>query len=136
MGKTLAAIVIGTGLLLATVPMEAHHAFTAEFDASKPVQLRGTVTKFDWINPHSWIYMDVKKPDGSVVNWAIEGGSPNTLVRRGFTKSSLPVGTEIVVDAYMAKDGSNHANGQNITLANGNKLFLGSSIPTDVEKKK
>jgi hypothetical protein len=114
------------GLALST-PVWAHHAFAAEFDAKKPVKLQGKVTKMDWINPHAWIHIDVKGPDGKVESWMIECGSPNTLFRRGVTKDSLQVGTEIVVDGYLAKDGSNRANGRDVTFTDGRKLFLGTS---------
>src|SRR5437016_1914317 len=117
------------GLLLAAVPVWAHHAFIAEFDPNKPLKLRGTVTKMEWINPHSWIHIDVKGEDGQVVRWMVEGGTPNTLLRRGFTKTSLPVGTEIIADGYRAKDGSNRANGRDITFPDGRKIFLGGSSP-------
>src|SRR5262249_23250837 len=117
------------GLFLAAVPVFAHHAFTAEFDAKKPLKLRGTVTKVELINPHSWIHIDVKNADGTTTSWMIEGATPNTLLRRGFTKSSLPAGTEILVDGYQAKDGSNRANGRDLTFPDGRKIFLGSSGP-------
>jgi len=120
--KSAAAVLF---LLLAVKPALAHHAFAAEFDATKPVKLRGSVTKMEWINPHVWIHIDVKKPDGSVDEWMIEAGTPNTLLRRGFTKESLKVGTEVVVDGYQSKDGSLRANGRDITLPNGQTLFLG-----------
>jgi hypothetical protein len=116
----------------------AHHAFSAEFDAKRPVKLRGTVTKMEWINPHSWIHIDVKDDKGKVIAWMVEGGAPNALLRRGFTKDSLPVGTEILVEGYQAKDGSTRANGRDITLPDGKKLFVGSSgtgAPYDKDKQ-
>jgi hypothetical protein len=119
------------GLLMAAAPMWAHHAFAAEFDAQKPVKLKGTVAKVEFINPHSWIHMDVKDADGKVTRWMVEGGSPNALFRRGVTKDALPQGTEISVDGYQAKDGSNRANGRDITFADGKKLFVGGSNPDE-----
>ena len=114
-------------LLTTAAALSAHHSFAAEFDANQPVQLRGTVVRVEWINPHTWIHLDVKKTDGSVERWMIEGGTPNTLLRRGLTKNSLPQGTEIMVDGYKAKNGTNRANGRDLTLTDGRKLFMGSS---------
>ena len=118
---------IGVTLALFTVPALAHHAFSAEFDADRPIHLTGVVTKMEWINPHAWVHIDVAMDDGSTVSWMIEGGTPNTLMRRGFTKDSLTPGTEIVVDGYQAKDGSMKGNGRDLTFPDGRKLFLGSS---------
>jgi hypothetical protein len=117
--------------ILAVTGASAHHAFAAEFDAKNPVKLRGTVTKMEWINPHAWIHIDVKNPDGTVDEWMIEAGSPNTLLRRGLTKDSLKVGTEILVGGYRSKDGSLRANGRDVTLPDGQILFLGSSNPDE-----
>ncbi len=131
MRKKLAILLGIAGLLMAAAPMWAHHAFAAEFDAQKPVKLRGTVVKVEFINPHSWIHMDVKDADGKVTRWMVEGGSPNALFRRGVNKDALPQGTEIMVDGYQAKDGSNRANGRDITFADGKKLFVGGSNPDE-----
>lgn len=116
-------------LMLTAAPLRAHHAFTSEFDANQPVKLRGTVTKVELVNPHSWIHINVKEPDGKVTSWAIEGGTPNTLFRLGINKNSLAIGTELLVDGYRAKDGSNKANGRDITFTDGKKVFIGGSSP-------
>ena len=132
-GAAAAAVLIGTG-----VPVMAHHSFAAEFDAKKAVKLQGTVTKMEWINPHAWIYLDVKNTDGSVTNWMVEAGAPNALLRRGWTKASLLPGTEILVEGYQAKDGANRANGRDITFKDGKKLFVGSTgtnAPGDERKE-
>jgi hypothetical protein len=125
-------------LLVSMTAVHAHHAFAAEFDANKPVTFtEAVVTRVQLINPHSWIYVDVTRPDGTVENWAIEAGSPNILMRRGITKDSVPVGTKIVVDGYQAKDGTRRANGRDLTLPDGTKLFLGSSgtgAPYEVQR--
>lgn len=125
----------GSGLTLLAIAasivtgarVEAHHAFAAEFDANLPVSLRGTVTEMEWINPHTWIHIDVAGEDGTVEQWMIEGGPPNSLLRRGFTKESLVPGTEVLVEGYQAKDGSLRANGRDLTFPDGTTLFLGSS---------
>jgi hypothetical protein len=129
--KLLLVVTITAGLLLSvTASLQAHHAFSAEFDGSKPLKLRGTVKKVELINPHSWFHIDVKGSDGKVTTWMIEGGSPNALIRMGFTQQSLPIGTEIIVDAYQAKDGSNKACGVDLTYASdGKRLFMGGSAP-------
>ncbi len=118
--------VVGVALVSATVPARAHHSFASEFDAQKPVKFTATVTKMEWINPHAWMHVAVKKPDGTVENWMIEAGSPNSLFRRGVNKDTVRVGMEVVVDGYQARDGSLRANGRDITLPEGGRLFLGS----------
>jgi hypothetical protein len=121
------AACIGVALLISAVPAAAHHAFAAEYDGTKPVKLRGTVTEMEWINPHSWIHIDVKNPDGTVSKWMIEAGAPNSLIRRGWNKNSLLPGTEILVEGFQAKDGELRANGRDVTFTDGRKLFVGSS---------
>ena len=132
--KVAVVLAVG-GLVLAAVPVVAHHAFSSEFDAERPIRLEGTVTKMEWINPHAWIHLRASKPDGTTEAWMVEGGTPNTLFRRGLTRDSLAIGTEIVVEGYQSKDGAGagtdesplKANGRNITFPDGRKLFLGSS---------
>jgi len=115
------------GLVASAGAAAAHHAFAAEFDATKPIKLKGTVAKMEWINPHTWLHLDVKRPDGKTERWMIEGGPPNALYRRGFTKNSLPIGSELVVEGFRAKDGSLKGNGRELTFADGRRLFVGSS---------
>jgi Family of unknown function (DUF6152) len=136
----LLVVVGGISLLLATGTSWAHHAFSAEFDSTRPLKLHGTVTEWEMVNPHSWIHIDVKGDDGKVVPWMVEAGSPNSLLRLGFTKNSLPPGTELVIEGYQAKDRTNLAVGKNITFKDGKRLFLGGSAnevkDNDADKKK
>jgi hypothetical protein len=129
MRRSLSIAIAILGLLAAVVPALAHHAFGAEFDIDKPLALRGVVTVMEWVNPHSWIHIDVKGPDGTRVNWMIEGGSPNALLRLGFTKNAVLPGMEIIVEGFQAKDGTNKGVGRSLTFADGRKLFLSESEP-------
>jgi|SRR5690242_17063571 uncharacterized protein DUF6152 len=124
------ALVLGTAMafFIASPMATAHHAFGAEFDANCPVLLKGKIARIEWVNPHTWIHVETTKPDGSKVTWMVEGGSPNTLLRRGANKNTFPVGTDIVVDGYCARDHSEQrANARNVTFPDGRKLFLGST---------
>jgi len=128
-------LLAAAALVIGTTPILGHHAFGGEFDPNKPVLLKGPVTKVEWVNPHAWIHLEVTKPDGTKEEWMVEGGTPNTLLRRGVTRESLKVGTVLVIDGYQARDHSLlRANGRNVTYPDGRKLFLGSSgtgAPTD-----
>jgi hypothetical protein len=140
MRTKLAVVILGLGCAVSgsTALVHAHHAFAAEFDANRPVNFTGTITRMEWTNPHVWLHMDVKKPDGTVETWAFEAGTPNVLFRRGFTKASLLPGTVVMVDGYQAKDGSRRANGRDLTFPDGKKLFLGSSgtgAPYELQQK-
>ena len=134
----LAAVTVACGALLfvSTVPAWAHHSFASEYDADMPAKLQGTVKKVEWINPHSWITIDVKGPDGTVQTWEIEAGAPNAMFRRGFNKDSLPIGTEIIVTGYYAKNGLRRVNGRDLTLPDGRKLFMATSNPFEGGEKK
>ena len=127
MRKALIVSFVIATLVALSIPLAAHHAFSAEFDDKKPVKLRGNVVKMDWINPHAWLYIDVKGSDGAIVSWMIELGPPNALIKRGWTKQSVPVGMEVIVDGYQSKDGALRANGRDVTLPDGRKMFAGSS---------
>jgi len=129
MSPKLAITIAAGSLLLAAVPLWAHHSFSSEFDVKKPLKLQGTLTKWEMINPHSWFHLDVKNPDGSVSSWLVEGGSPNQLIRLGVTKKTLAVGTEFTIEGYQARDGTNKAVGRNFLLSDGTRLFLGGSAP-------
>ena len=124
-----AAAIAGAAILVAAAPAPAHHAFSAEFDITKPLKLHATLTKWEMINPHSWFHVNVKMPDGTVVPWLIEGGSPNQLIRLGVTKNTLSAGTEFIIEGYQARDGTNKAVGRNFQFADGRTLFLGGSAP-------
>ena len=130
MKRMLLALPAIAAILITAPRADAHHAFAAEFDQSRPIKLQGQVTRMEWINPHSWIHIEVKDTDGKVTKWMIEGGSPNIMLRRGFTKNSLLPGTTIIVEGFLAKNGSNRANGNSITFTDGRKLFVGGSTPT------
>jgi uncharacterized protein DUF6152 len=121
------SMLVAAGLLILAAPLVAHHAFSAEFDANAPVKLEGPITKVELINPHAWIHISVKRPDGKVEDWMVEGGTPNTLQRRGITRDTIKVGTVIKVQGYRSKDGSLRANGRDITFPDGRTLFMGSS---------
>ena len=126
MRTTRLVLAAGFAVMMATASLTAHHAFSAEFDPDKPVKLEGAITKAEWVNPHAWVYIDVKGPDGKVVNWAVEMGPPNALLRRGWKKSSMQAGTIIKIDGFAAKNGKEFVNATDITLPDGTKIFAGT----------
>ena len=125
--RKLLPLTAAISVLVMTVTLSAHHAFSAEFDESRPVTLKGVITEMEWVNPHSWIHIDVKGPDGKVESWMLEAGPPGALVRRGWSKASVPVGLEILVEGYQAKNGTLRANAREVTLPDGQRLFAGST---------
>ena len=129
MGIKRIAAALGFAVTLATASVSAHHAFSAEFDQDKPVNLEGTLTKADWVNPHAWLYIDVKEPDGKVTSWSIEMGPPNALLRRGWKRSSMQYGVVLKVEGFAAKNGKAFANATNITMPDGTKIFVGAEEP-------
>lgn len=125
--KAKVILILVCAVALTSIRAQAHHSFAAEFDIDKPVKLQGVLTRMDWVNPHGWIYVDVKEADGKVVNWAIEAGGPTALLRRGLRKTDFPIGTEVMVDGYRAKSGAPRANGRTVTFKDGRNFFLGAS---------
>src|SRR6266404_5206128 len=132
----LITVIASLMVFLDTAPARAHHGFDSTFDAKRPLVLKGVLTKVELMNPHSWFWLDVKNPDGTVVNWGFEGGSPNSLIRHGVTKNSLPVGTEIIVNGFQARSGENKGVAATMTFADGRKLFLGGAEPDSPEPPK
>ena len=128
-------LLIGAAFLLAVQPLRAHHSFAAEFDVNQPITLEGTLTKMDWVNPHGWIYVDVKGPDGAVTNWAIEAGGPTQLLKRGLRKTDFPPGIEVTIKGFRARNGTPTANGQSVTLKDGRNFFLGAPTTPGAPKE-
>lgn len=128
-------IAMGVAALMSAVPLAAHHAFAAEFDVNQPVKVKGTITKVEWVNPHAWLYVDVKGDDGKVANWRFELGAPNAMIRLGWRKESVPAGLEVSITGFRAKSGDNVGNGRSIILPDGKELFSGGSGPGSEGKK-
>ena len=127
MKKQILGLLGGVGLLLVAAPVAAHHSFAAEFDSEKPVELRGTLTRMEWVNPHGWLYIDVKNPDGTVTNWAVEAGGATGLLQRGLRRTDFPIGTEVNVKGYLSRSGKPVANGRSVTTPDGRNFFLGAA---------
>ena len=124
--QTLGLAMLATGLILTANPTTAHHSFAAQFNFEKPIELRGTLTRVEWVNPHGWLYIDVENPDGTVTNWAIESGGATQLLRRGLRKTDFPAGTEVIVNGYLARSGEPLVNGRSVTTLDGRNFFLGA----------
>ena len=133
--RRLSMMVVGVAVLWGSVPLTAHHSFAAEFDEKQPVTLQGTLTKMEWTNPHGWLHVDVKGPDGKVVNWAIEAGAPNALIRRGLRLTDFPIGSALIVEGYRSKNGSPTANGKTVKFTDGRNFFLGAADPEKAEQQ-
>ncbi len=132
--KAKLVLLLASAVVMAALPARAHHSFAAEFDVNQPITLKGTLTKMEWVNPHGWLHIDVAGPDGKVMNWAVEAGAPNALLRRGLRNSDFPIGTEVVIEGYRAKSGGPTANGTKVTFKDGRNFFLGASDNTSANE--
>jgi hypothetical protein len=132
--KAKLVLLLASAVVMVALPARAHHSFAAEFDVNQPITLKGTLTKMEWVNPHGWLHIDVAGPDGKVMNWAVEAGAPNALLRRGLRNSDFPIGTEVVIEGYRAKSGGPTANGTKVTFKDGRNFFLGASDNTSANE--